>query len=63
MLRGVQPGASRVMLVGHNPEIHAFALDLVGSGPKHYRDKLEDKYPTAGLVVVNFTAAAGRASR
>jgi len=56
MLRGVQPGASRLMLVGHNPEIHALALDLVGSGPQHYRDKLEDKYPTAGLVVVNFTS-------
>ena len=41
MLRGVQPGANRVMLVGHNPEIHAFALDLVGAGPKHFRDLLE----------------------
>ena len=29
------------MLVGHNPEIQTFALDLVGSGPKHYRDRLE----------------------
>ena len=58
MMRAVPPGASRLMLVGHNPEIHALALDLVGSGPKHYRDKLQDKYPTAGLVVVNFTSGA-----
>ncbi len=58
MMRAVPPGASRLMLVGHNPEIHALALDLVGSGPKHYRDKLKDKYPTAGLVVVNFTSGA-----
>src|SRR5688572_16388691 len=50
MLRQVAPGASRVMLVGHNPEIQSFALDLVGSGPKHYRDRLREKYPTAGLV-------------
>ena len=50
MLRGVPPGANRLMLVGHNPEIHALALDLVGSGPKHYRDRLKEKYPTAGLV-------------
>ena len=43
MLHGVQPGANRVMLVGHNPEIQAFALDLVGSGPKHFRDRSEDQ--------------------
>lgn len=56
MMHGVQPGASRLMLVGHNPEIHALALDLVGSGPKHYRDRLKEKYPTAGLVVINFSS-------
>lgn len=56
MLHGIQPGASRVMLVGHNPEIQAFALDLVGSGPKHFRDRLKTKYPTAGLAVINFVS-------
>ncbi|ODR95374.1 hypothetical protein AUC69_02350 [Methyloceanibacter superfactus] len=56
MLRAIQPGASRVMMVGHNPEIQRLALDLIGSGPKHMRDKLQEKYPTAGLVVINFTA-------
>ena len=56
MLRAIQPGTNRVMLVGHNPEIHAFALDLVGSGPKHFRDRLMTKYPTAGLAVINFAS-------
>src|SRR5665648_339331 len=56
MLRDIQPGASRVMLVGHHPEIQRLALDLIGSGPKHIRDRLQEKYPTAGLVVINFTA-------
>ena len=56
MLRALQPGASRVMIVGHNPEIQAFALDLIGSGPKHLRDRLSEKFPTAGLVVINFNA-------
>jgi phosphohistidine phosphatase len=55
-LRALQPGTSRVMIVGHNPEIQAFALDLIGSGPKHLRDRLREKYPTAGLVVINFAA-------
>lgn len=56
MLRSLKPGARHVMIVGHNPEIQAFALDLIGSGSKHLQDKLKEKYPTAGLVVVNFTA-------
>jgi phosphohistidine phosphatase len=56
MMRAIQPGASRVMLVGHNPELQALALDLVGSGPKHSRDLLREKYPTAGLAVMNFAS-------
>jgi len=56
ILREAPPSASRLLIVGHNPEIQAFALDLIGSGPKHYRDRLEEKYPTAGLVVINFTS-------
>lgn len=56
MLHGIQPGANRVMLVGHNPEIQAFALDLVVAGPKHFRDRLSTKYPTAGLSVINFAS-------
>jgi phosphohistidine phosphatase len=56
MLHDLQPGASRVMMVGHNPELQSFALDLVGSGPKHFRDRLREKYPTAGLLVINFAS-------
>ena len=56
MLHAIQLGANRVMMVGHNPEIQAFALDLVGAGPKHFRDRLSTKYPTAGLAVINFAA-------
>lgn len=55
-LRALQPDASRVMIVGHNPELQTFALDLIGSGPKHMRDRLREKYPTAALAVINFTA-------
>lgn len=56
MLQAIQPGTNRVMLVGHNPELQAFALDLVGSGSKHFRERLMTKYPTAGLAVINFPA-------
>jgi phosphohistidine phosphatase len=54
MVHDIQPGARRVMLVGHNPELQALALDLVGSGPKDLRDRLREKYPTAALAVINF---------
>ena len=54
MLHGLEPGATRVLLVGHNPEIQSFALDLVGAGSKAYRDRLRAKYPTTGLAVINF---------
>ncbi|MEM8644230.1 MAG: histidine phosphatase family protein [Pseudomonadota bacterium] len=55
MLRDLQPGARSVLLVGHNPEIQELALGLTGGGPKEFRDKLSEKYPTAGLAVINFT--------
>jgi phosphohistidine phosphatase len=53
-VQGVAPSAHQVLLVGHNPEIQTFALDLIGSGAKHLKDRLETKYPTAGLVVLCF---------
>jgi phosphohistidine phosphatase len=56
MLRGLQPGARNVLIVGHNPEIQALALGLVGAGPKDLRNRLAEKYPTGGLAVINFTA-------
>jgi len=58
LLREVAAPASQVLLVGHNPELQSFALDLIGSGAKHLKDRLEAKYPTAGLVVVRFQAGA-----
>ena len=54
ILRSVPQTVSKVLLVGHNPELQTFALDLIGSGPKHLKDKLQAKLPTAGLVVVRF---------
>ena len=35
LLREVAAPASQVLLVGHNPELQSFALDLIGSGAKH----------------------------
>ncbi|HZP09905.1 histidine phosphatase family protein [Methyloceanibacter sp.] len=58
LLHEVPASASRLLMVGHNPELQAFALNLVGSGPKHYRDRMREKYPTAGLAVINFPSGS-----
>ncbi len=46
----------RLMVIGHNPRIHATALALVGSGRKGDRSQLAAKYPTGTLTVITFDA-------
>jgi phosphohistidine phosphatase len=58
LLHEVDVGTGQVLLVGHNPELQSFALDLVGSGSKQLKDRLEAKLPTAGLVVLRFAVGA-----
>ena len=60
LLQEVTAGVNQVLLVGHNPELQSFALDLIGSGAKHLKDRLETNLPTAGLVVLRFPAGAWR---
>ena len=56
MLHGVEVDVGSLLMIGHNPELHALALDLIGSGSKHLRERLMLKLPTAGLVVIAFQA-------
>jgi len=58
LLHSVAATPGQVLLVGHNPELHAFALDLISSGATQLKDRLEAKLPTAGLVVLRFPAGA-----
>jgi phosphohistidine phosphatase len=44
----------RLMLVGHNPGMHEFALALAGSGDAAARRALADNLPTSGLAVFDF---------
>lgn len=52
MASGSDP--KRLMLVGHNPGMHEFALMLAGGGDKASRKALEDNLPTSGLAVLDF---------
>ena len=58
ILQGVPANASHVLLIGHNPELQSFALDLIGSGPKNLKERIAAKLPTASLIVMRFNADA-----
>lgn len=53
-ITGTENGVSPVMVVGHNPTIHALALSLSGTGNPDALEKLRYKYPTGGLAVIDF---------
>ena len=55
-------GARRVMLVAHNPGMHALALRLVGAGEPAARAELAEKFPTAALALVRFPGEEWRAA-
>ncbi|MFA6267887.1 MAG: histidine phosphatase family protein [Pseudolabrys sp.] len=43
-----------LMIVGHNPSLHDVALMLVASGDIDARERLREKLPTCGLVIIDF---------
>ena len=45
--------ASKLLIVGHNPSLHEFALQLIASGDVDAREQLREKLPTSGLVVMD----------
>jgi phosphohistidine phosphatase len=47
--------AACLLVVGHNPAIHATAVELIGSADKKSITDIVSKYPTGALAVVDFT--------
>lgn len=43
-----------VLIVGHNPGIQAFALELASTENATARNRMTQKYPTGGLAVLDF---------
>lgn len=43
-----------IMIVGHNPGLHALALELVGDGNRKLLAALAREFPTAALAVLAF---------
>ena len=43
-----------LMIVGHNPTLQEVGLMLIASGDIDARERLREKLPTAGLVIIDF---------
>jgi phosphohistidine phosphatase len=48
------PNVKALLLVGQNPGLQDLALSLIGKGNKSDLSRLHRKFPTAGLVVIDF---------
>ncbi|WP_026620122.1 phosphohistidine phosphatase [Ensifer sp. WSM1721] len=55
VIRKVEPTVEKLLIVGHNPGMAELALLLAGSGNAVALERLEAKFPTAGLAVIDFT--------
>lgn len=56
-LRKIDTPYRHVMMIGHNPELHALSLKLIGGGRRKDIAALATKFPTAALAVLTFDAA------
>jgi phosphohistidine phosphatase len=46
-------GAHCLVVVGHNPGLHDIAMQLIASGDVEVRERVAEKLPTSGLVVID----------
>ncbi len=54
VIKEAPAAAHTVMVVGHNPGLHEVALMLIASGDIDARERLREKLPTAGLIIIDF---------
>ena len=57
VFRHAPADARSVLVVGHNPGLHEVATLLIAAGDLDDRERLREKLPTGGLVVIDFTIA------
>jgi|GEM_PF-164936 len=51
-LRRIPDAVTKVMLIGHNPALHALALQLTGHGEAKVRARMAAKFPTGALATL-----------
>jgi len=57
VFRRADAAAVSVLVVGHNPGLQEVATDLIAAGDLDDRERLREKLPTGGLVVIDFAIA------
>jgi phosphohistidine phosphatase len=45
--------ARSLLIIGHNPGLHDLAVTLIASGDVEARERINEKLPTCGLVVID----------
>jgi phosphohistidine phosphatase len=58
VVHGVEQEIESVMVIAHNPGLHALALELTGSGDARDRERLREKLPTGALATLTFAVPA-----
>jgi phosphohistidine phosphatase len=54
VIRETPVSARALLVVGHNPGLQQLALALIGAGKREDRLRIAEKFPTAGLAVIDF---------
>jgi phosphohistidine phosphatase len=54
VLRETNPKAATLLMIGHNPGFEDLAKLLIADGDRDGVQRLSQKYPTAGLAVIDF---------
>ena len=57
VIRETPDDVRTLLVIGHNPGLQELAIDLIGAGDVDMRQRLHEKLPTAGLLVIDFPAA------
>lgn len=52
-LRSAGETAKRILLIGHNPGLHALAVALAQTGDPAQRARMHDHFPTAALAIIS----------
>ena len=54
VIQECKPEVHTLMIVGHNPGLQELAILLIASGNLEARQRLNEKFPAAGLLVIDF---------
>lgn len=53
-IKQIAPATHTLLVIGHNPGLHDLAVMLIASGDVQARERLREKLPTSGLVIIDF---------